>query len=52
VVAFIAGLYCSHTIKNALVLYGLTFGTGVLHLNFSTPVCKMLKIQEPKKVAL
>jgi hypothetical protein len=28
------------------------FGTGVLHLNFSTPVCKMWLIREPKKVAL
>ena len=25
------------------------FGTRVLHLNFSTPVCKMWIIQEPKK---
>ena len=28
------------------------FGTGVLHLNFSTPVYKMWIIQETKKVAL
>jgi hypothetical protein len=25
------------------------FGTGIWHLNFSTPVCKMQIIHEPKK---
>jgi len=30
----------------------LTFGAGILHLNFSTPVGKMRIIQEPNKVAL
>jgi hypothetical protein len=30
----------------------LDFGTGIWHLNFSTPVCKMQIIQGPKKVAL
>jgi hypothetical protein len=28
------------------------FATGIWYLNFSTPVCKMQIIQEPKKVAL
>ena len=29
-----------------------SFGVGILHLNFNTPVFEMWIIQEPKKVAL
>jgi hypothetical protein len=29
-----------------------TYKPYILHLNFSTPVCKMCIIQEPKKVTL
>ena len=46
-----------HRDKNVREVISLQYaenitGTGVLHLNFSTPLCKMWIIQEPKKIPL